>query len=275
VDRRDGASEPVARAIRARLIQTSLERATVFEPTDPQDKAWAVLSHANFDQAPVIENGVPVGYVRRADLRPDSGDSLAAHTRPILPSSLIAGDSQFEHLLPWLAGQGFLFVLDGREVSGFVVPSDVNKQAGRSYFYLLLAELEICLADLIRQRARHDPNLVISALTNGRSAAALRRYRKLQEKNVEADLVAELTLSDLFSIVPADESLRVQLGYWTESQCRADTRPITHLRNRVMHPTKPILEDQGGLEELLVVDQKARTLLDRLRVAEVDILVSP
>jgi hypothetical protein len=268
MDGRDRTSAPIARAIRARLIQTSLERATGFDPSDEQAKAWSMLRERNFDQAPVLMGGVPNGYIRRADLDAGSNDTIAACVRPILPSSLVAGDAQFEQLLPWLASEGFLFVLDGRQVSGFVVPSDINKQAGRSYFYLLLAEIEIRLADLIRLWTRRQPEWLDPVVISRPNAAFVRRYRQLRAKNVEADLVAEMSLSDLFRCVSDAASLRGVLGYWTDSDWRDDTRAITHLRNRVMHSAKPILDDQRGLEELLVVDEKARALLGRLRTAE-------
>lgn len=91
-----------------------------------------MLRERNFDQAPVVDDGVPIDYVLARDLAHTRG-SFDAHVRPILPHALASDRAPLEEALPWLVVGGFLFVLSGRSLSGFVVPSDINKQAGRAY----------------------------------------------------------------------------------------------------------------------------------------------
>ena len=44
-------------------LQTSLENATVFSPGTPMRSALKDLQRLNFDQAPVVEDRTPIGYV--------------------------------------------------------------------------------------------------------------------------------------------------------------------------------------------------------------------
>ena len=45
------------------------------------------------------------------------------------------------------AREPFLVVVEGRDIVDLVIPSDLNKQPGRTYFYPLVVGLELNLAD--------------------------------------------------------------------------------------------------------------------------------
>src|SRR3954464_7829528 len=138
-------------------IQTPLEGATVVTPDTPRRSAFNALRDGNFDQAPVVKDGTPVGYVLTVDLK-TGGGLVGPFVRAILPRALASEVTPLEDAVPWLDATGFLFLLRGQAIVGFVVPSDLNKQAGRGYFYLALAELELRLADYVRGIARRrDP----------------------------------------------------------------------------------------------------------------------
>jgi hypothetical protein len=63
----------------------------------------------------------------------------------------VAGDTPLGALMPAMARSPFLLGVEGRAVSGLVTPSDLNKQAGRTYYYLLVAAVEMNLAERIRE----------------------------------------------------------------------------------------------------------------------------
>lgn len=241
-------------------IQTPLDGATVVTPTTPTRTAVRALREGNFDRAPVLDDGVPIGFVRAVDLSAGRG-SVSGYVQPILPRALASETAPLEDALAWLEDTGFLFLLRGQTITGFVVPSDLNKQAGRSYIYIALAELELRLAELVRTIARAcDPLEFLVSQQATSIRASLRRH---EAQNVEADIVAEMNLSHLFSIVGSQDELldRMQIS---GSEWRELWPPIIQLRTRVAHVTRPLLESVQEVTALRNVSGTIRLLLSRL-----------
>lgn len=243
-------------------LETPLAGAVVVEPSTPSRSALRALDRCNFDQAPVVENGEPIGYVLARDLRRTRG-SVRANMRSILPQALASNTAPLEVAMPWLGNSGFLFLLAGKEISGFVVPSDLNKQAGRSYFYLGLTELELRLATEIRRISEDiDP---IDCLNPASRTRIRRRLKQRTEANVEADAVAEMNLSELFQVAGRYTDLPRLLGvddwdgFWS---------PINQLRLRIAHSVRPVLESQSQIGELLQSDQAVHSVIEALAAAE-------
>lgn len=244
-------------------IQTSLDGATVLSPNDPVRSALRELQSHNYDQAPVLEDGVAVGFVLARDLAKGRG-RVASYIRPILPLALASELSPLETALPWLHLTGFLFLLSGQSITGFVVPSDLNKQAGRSYLYLGLIALELGLAEEVR---RLDPDDILDALAAPAAKAVRKRLQKNILANVEADVVAELNLAHIFQIVGAHSEVLTRLEvsgedwehYW---------RPINALRTRVAHSAKPVLESNDEFERVVDIDHRIHALVAALEGKE-------
>lgn len=225
------------------------------------------LQRRNYDQAPVVEDGTPIGFVLAKDLARGRGN-VETFTRPILPRALASESSPLEDALPWLDETGFLFLLRGQTISGFVVPSDLNKQAGRSYLYLGLTALELRLADLVRGLSRErDP---LGALAPPAAKAVRKRLAERTAANVEADVVAELNLAHLFQIVGADAALLVQLEVATPEEWEELWKPVNELRKRIAHSVKPVLETHDEIGRLRQVDGTIHSLLSRLGAMSVE-----
>lgn len=245
-------------AITLGMLQTPMDSATVLEPRTSARAAVRLLSGMNFDQAPVVENGHPVGYATLEDLRGRRSGPVARVVRPILPNALASESATLESALPRLAETGFLFLLSGHAISGFVVPSDLNKQAGRSYFYLGLAALELALADYVRALVAGGRD-VLADLT--RDAQKVRsRHRKSTAANVEADLVAAMDLPHLLQIAAAPGHLLNQLGIASE-QWGEYCAPVSALRNRVAHLTTLALERPDDLPKVVEIDYRVHQVL--------------
>jgi hypothetical protein len=242
-------------------LQTYLEAATVLLPSSPTQSALKVLRSRNFDQAPVLRDGVPVGYVLARDLENTRG-RIEAHIHPILPNALASELAPLNDALSWLTVGGSLFVLRGRSISGFVVPSDLNRQAGRASFFLTLTTLELELANTVRHLQQGWD--VLSALPVPAANAVRKRMNAHVKANVEADVVAEMTLTQLFHVVGTDPGIRARLGITSEEQWRATWAPINDLRLRVAHPTKPLLESPSELEWLMDAAREAARIFSVL-----------
>lgn len=225
----------------------------MFTPDTPVRTAERVLMEKNFDQAPVVEEGVPVGYVLRSTLSRARG-TVKTCMNDILPNALIAASTPLESVLPWLSDNGFLFLLEEREITSFIVPSDLNKQAGRHYFWLGMVELELLLAQLARQVDR--PLACLSSAQADRIKARLDEHTAA---NIEADAVAEMTLPQLFQVVGACTELPKNVG--ATGSWKDFWNPVRDLRNRVAHSNKPVLRDQADLGSLLAADRRTHELI--------------
>ena len=242
-------------------IQTRLAGATVVEPSTPSRTARKALESRNFDQAPVMEGGVPIGFVRTTDLS-DGRGNVSGYVQPILPRAIASETAPLEDALPWLEDTGFLFLLRGQTITGFVVPSDLNKQAGRGYIYIALTELELRLADLVRELSRECDTLDCLA---PQQASAIRKKMRLRvASNVEADVVAEMNLSHLFKIVGSKADLLDGMHIGTHDEWEEVWRPINDLRTRIAHSAKPLLEVDYGVGALRTVSDKIHRLIGRL-----------
>jgi hypothetical protein len=142
----------------------------------------------------------------------------------------------------WLADTGFLFVLREREVTGFVVPADLNKQAGRAYFYLALTEFELALSASIRHAFPAQTVLLDTAvLTRRQIEKVVSRQRRHAAENQDSDLVAEFDLVELCAAAGADERLRCVLESASARTWSEIFPALQPLRNAVAHSNRELL----------------------------------
>ena len=128
--------------------QELTEQGVVVDRMDraPTAEELEAMKADRYDYAPVLSKGRVVGYVGRGSLRRTEPDQPIRNiTRSLAGGSIVSGDTPIHDLMQWIPKQRILFVLEGREVTGFVTVWDFNKQPARAYFYLVLAGLEIAL----------------------------------------------------------------------------------------------------------------------------------
>ena len=170
-----------------------------------KDAADALLRD-RYDQAPVLVGDRPVGFVltRRLELH----DGIVADLMTALGSgNVVSADASIGSLLEWIIEPGFLFVVDGRKVSGFITVSDFNKQAARAYLYVLLATLEMGLAEVVRRHYGPQQDATLYHLPEGRRVAVASRFADDQAAGEEGDLVTYFDFSDLVTVIGKDEAL--------------------------------------------------------------------
>lgn len=255
------AYEEIGSAIRARHLETALAGAVCLQPETDEADAARVLQTNCYDQAPVVSEGLPIGFVLADELDERAEAPVSNKTHPLVPDHLVAAESSMADTLPWLARARLLFVLDGHEISGFVTPSDLNKQAGRTYFYVTLAELELSLSELIRVRFP-DQHAAIALLGPNRRAKVLERYASERAENVDADLVACLTFADVCAISEHDDHIRKTLGFVSKTEVQEVIEPLKRLRDEVMHPVRALLTERRTVEELVVLARRLRGLIE-------------
>jgi hypothetical protein len=255
-------SDEIAGAIRTRHIQTPIDRALVFPADTPEDAVARELAARDFDTAPVTINDEVMGFVHAADLDPQATGSLASVVRRITARTVVAGDSPLASLMRWLRDNRFLFVVEGRDIVGLVTPSDLNKQPARTYFYLLVAGLELSLADLIRGYFP-DQTDALRRLPTERQTTVNALLAEEKDDDVAADTVAAMNLTDLLTVVKQTQELRQRFGDYSKNRWQHKVcRPVIDLRHDVMHSVRTLATDgTASLDRLVALDELLRRLI--------------
>ncbi len=226
------------------------------------------LAESDYDQAPVCEDGEFRGLALRSMLEHTRARTVGRCTVPLTAAVLVSAEAGLPSLLPVLAASHFACVLDGHTVSGFVTPSDLNKQLARTYFFLMIASLEVLLGSLIRSTY---PDLEQALPMLGSERAGLVRGRLMRDKklNVALDLVAEMELTDLLRVVAGTDRLRGLFGFASRTSFLAASRHLPDLRHSVMHPTRTFLRTDRDVTALIAIEGDLRRFVDAC-MAEVD-----
>lgn len=212
-------------------IATSIEGAVTVQPAESVRIARQRLAGARFDQAPVVgSGGRPLGWVSTNDL--NGHRTVRSAMTTLNDCTLVSAESSIASVLPLLPRNNFLFVVDKLGLSGFIVRSDLDRHAVRSYLYLLIAEIEMLLSEIVKY-----------AVPEGRIVASIRsdqkrRFEQAYAVNRETSPAEYLYIAQLIEL-------------FTQTSCANDPRfwdePLTDLlirvksfRNDIMHPVRSL-----------------------------------
>ena len=196
----------------------------------------------------------PVGWV--------ATDSLAGHRAvrsamtPLSDCTLVSAESSIASVLQLLPGSRFLFVVDKRGLSGFIVRSDLDRHAIRSYLYLLIAGVEMLLAEIVKSAI--PDNQIITSLRSDQKS----KFKQAYAANQETSPAEYLYISDLIGLF-------AQTPY--ASDPRLWDKPLTdllisikHFRNDVMHPVRSLAALEN-VETLANLPRWAAEVTEKLR----------
>jgi hypothetical protein len=156
-------------------------------------------------------------------------------------------------------------VFHRQDVVGLVTPADLNRLPVRVYLYFLIGEVELALTLQIRNHFAAAPEDALQMLSARRRAALEAQMAALVEQNIGVDPVQLLRLSDLINIAAKHEPLRSQLGFSSRGAVEKALGGLNDLRNRTMHPVRPLLaRSPEDMERLQRYGQQAGEILRRL-----------
>jgi CBS domain-containing protein len=251
-------------AFQARHLAVPMSQAYSVAPRDDAADAAARLSEQRFDQAPVVDSHRILGFVLTNHLQ--RGRRVADAMTPLGSGNVVSGDASIGRLMEWILDPGFLFVLEGRDVTGFISVSDFIKQPVRGYLYLLLARLEIGLAGLARRRFLEQEE-ARALLTREAKRAVLKRYTGDREAGKETELLAYFGFPDLIRVFTVDDELRRIVGDMSRDDWIAAVDGFVGLRNDVMHPIRNVDLAKDGLIRLQASEQRIRVLIEKVETA--------
>jgi hypothetical protein len=220
-----------------------------------------------FDTVPVRRNGRIDGlfYVSTGQIERITHDLLLTRDTPIPDALELLSASHHPALL----------VLYRQQVEGILTPSDFNKVMARSYFYNLLAQLEMRLADHVRAFYRDENQLVAIIKPNDKTVPQYRkkireRSSSDERKKYALDLIHSLMLSELQDLIFKDVPFCERLGFVNLEQAqRLFTGINDEFRRKVMHPTRPLLSDTIGIEQLSQYFHQVVELINLLERANI------
>jgi hypothetical protein len=140
--------EDLADFFYAGQISTSIASAVAVDLAELAEPARTRLERARFDQAPVMRDGRPVGWVARAALAP--GSSVESVMTFLESCTLVWAEASIAAILHLLLEEQFIFTVSKEGVSGFIVHSDIDRHAVRSYLYMLISAVEMLLAEIVK-----------------------------------------------------------------------------------------------------------------------------
>ena len=257
----------LGQGVRARHIQVAMERAPTVDLYAKSGNVLKTMNANHFDNMPVTSKGRVVGYVKRSQLlRADADQPIRNVTHSLAGGAIVSGDTPIAEIMEWIADQRIVFVLEGREVSGIVTIWDFNKQPARAYYYLVLAGLEIALADLIRWKYGKNQSNLIAHLGSRDVEELNERMQRAGAGSGHGDTVSYLNFKHLLRIFEKDRALRMELGKYEPNKWNSMTKPLGDLRNEVMHPVTTLV---GSVDDMRAL---TRNLDNATRLVEKAIL---
>lgn len=242
-------------------IATPLEQLTCWRVGESRRAVADLAAARNLTYLPVLDDAGPCGIISRDDLA--AGAAPAALTA----DWLLATDTSILELVRLFARrpQRVFLVLQASAVVGLVAPADLNKIPARASVYLLVARFEMELARLLRLTLADDGDF--------RPFFTAARWQKLQDErlrqargDVELDLLQTMELGDVVDIARKHEPLRQSLGFASNSQCRK-AMDLQGIRNRISHPTRPLIERREDLAGLNDACERLTDLHRRIETA--------
>lgn len=210
-----------------------------------------------FEVAPVIDVDSISGALTVA----------SEEVEPLTQRWLVSHDIGVRSLLALFASSGrlSLFVFHCQEVVGLVTPADLNKLPSRVYYHHIGA-LEMALGAWVRACFENCATDIFPLPSRRRRDQLSEQQQTLVEDNVDLEIIERLYLCDLINIVRRQEELRPDLGFSSRTATKRATNGINRLRNRTMHPVRPLIESVlNDMTRLHRRAARARDLLDKVQ----------
>lgn len=253
--------DQIATSLSARFLASELEKALSLQTEERASVAAARLGK-EYDQAPVRDDAGVIGYVLTHELMAAPRRLVKTVMHPLSKAVVVDGASPIRDVLPILRDHRFAFMVENQIVLGFIVPSDLNKQAGRAYFYLLIAALEVGLAELIRDNSNlAEQEKWLGHLSRDGRFAVECRFLADQKMHVDVDYVAYMDFTHLVRIVGDVPKLRSLVGIVSTQRWEELTGGLPQLRNDVMHSTREFLSPDRTVADLMRHEEAIATLL--------------
>ena len=216
-----------------------------------------LMKDREFDVAGVknSRDGHLLGYVRQEAL---SDGIVGDHLLPLPSDALVSEAAPLSELLKALGPTERLFVVVGREVSGIVTRTDLNKPPVRVYLFALISLLELHLNYWIDRTYPDSTWQKCVEATRLSAAKALLAQRAA--RNPAATLLSCLQLADKRDLLLDNGDVRARLDLGSKAQAKKFFGRAEALRNDLAHSESVLAEGLGWDRILQLVDAIERAV---------------
>lgn len=243
-----------------------LERCVSVSPGEIDGKVLQELQDKGYDQAPVLDrSGEALGIIattQLAQLHEASRPLTVEH--PGIDRTRVPSDADLDLFLETMSRRRATIVLAEDTPYGLVTVSDLNRHPLRAALYRIFADLETSLAAFVAA-TYVDPWKWIPHLSEDHQVQVLGFWEVTRRAGVDTGPLAGCTLTNLISVVVADEGLRKALGYRSGNEARKLLGGFPRLRNKVMHPVRPLVLGTEDVARIRHAVRHALELCQRLR----------
>ncbi|MFQ5913344.1 MAG: hypothetical protein ACE5JS_09185 [Nitrospinota bacterium] len=248
--------------------------------TGPVDESiLSELERRGYDQAPVyhVEKKCLLGLVETERLRRlyNKGEPLSSDDPAVCDEAHrfeIGASVTVEQVLDKMGQRRAILVIrkslatePGERNYGLLTMSDLNRQHFRAALYPLLAELESEMARLVESEFE-NPLDWVNVLTENHQVQVLGYWEVTKLRGVDiGSPIAGTTLSQLINVISKSKAVRERLGYGSGEKFKEQSGKIPCLRNRVMHPVRPLVLNQDDVKEVRATVASIADLYARVR----------
>lgn len=240
----------------AAQISTSIREAQCVPLRSPPAEAHQKLSLLRFDQAPVVDRNTVVGWVATANLL--GAEKLKGVMKPLELSAIVSNEASIANVLQLLAREGLVFTVGEDGINGFITPSDLERHAARSHFYLLVSGIEMLITAIVRREV--DAKVIVDRLAGD----SRERWDADFKSDNETDPAEYLYLRDLAELFLELPQATTDAG-WDRRLTSALTE-ICQFRPSVMHPNRSLLRGRSAAQ-LASLSRSAEVLTSRLELS--------
>ena len=213
------------------------------------------------------DEGVPAPW--RLELLLDSlvmrsaGFVCLRYEPPVLTEEELGEEHEFKRLFGAATG-----VLGSRGtergyIIGLMTRSDLNRRAVRAVLYHVLFELEERLSRFV-QAVHVDVSEWIRFLREESQARVLGWWEVSRRKGIDLAPIHTATLTELAQVVESSQLAREKLGFQSATKVREALQPIKDVRNKVMHPVRPLVLGAEDVAQLKAALDSAQSVLEQL-----------
>lgn len=216
--------------------------------------------YLNYDATPILKDDIIDSFILKTDQ-----DKKMQITR----EWLISSDTSIPDLLEIFvkSSKPVLFVFQKQDLIGLVTPADLNKIEARLFIYVLIGQLELKLANFIRDKGKLTKEQILFSLSEYRRTELSQMMEMMLDEDVyvDFDLIEQLQFSDLLSIIKEQTALFKALNYSSTANTHKNLGGLNQLRNNIMHPISPLIQNKNeSLKQLHDRISRIEDLFQRL-----------
>jgi hypothetical protein len=255
--------ESVQGSLTVNALMTGREELVTLNRGENPSAVQEKIREHEINQVPVLDDGDVVGLMI-ADPEdrtlPEDGSY-----EPIAPKWLVSADTSIRRFIDILDDDRHpaRFVFQENEVVGLVSYADLNDAVARTALYLLISQLEIKLARLIRM-GEEDIWTYVQILDEERQEELDDLQDEMKEKDVVHDLVEHFKLGDVIGIVRDEPSLLDQTEVSSRDHFNGLVGGVENMRHDVAHSVRLVVDSVDGVKEVNHACCSIERLLDKI-----------